>query len=59
MCTSEENGDTNEAIVFKWLVSIALGDFEVVKKQWAGAVLSVNATVLCENYHERITQFLN
>ena len=26
------------------------------KKRWAGALLSENAAVLCENHHERVTQ---
>jgi len=41
MCTSEENGIANEAIVLQRRVWSALWDFKVVKKQWAGALLSV------------------
>jgi len=35
------NGIAHEAIVFVWVVSSSLWDFKVVKKQWAGALLSV------------------
>jgi len=37
MRTVFENGVTNKAIVLQWLV----WDFKVVKKWWAGALLSV------------------
>jgi len=41
MSTREENGVANEAIVLEWVVSSTLLDFKAVKKQWAGALLSV------------------
>ena len=50
-----EKGIANEAIVFLWPVQTASWDLKLVKKQWAGALLSV--TVLSENHHERVIQF--
>ena len=41
MRTNKENGVADEAIVNEWVVSIAPGDFEVVKKRWGRALLSV------------------
>jgi len=46
MLTSEENGATNEAIILQWLAQNALWDFKVVKKWWAGALLSVTCCCL-------------
>ena len=50
----EKNGVVKEAIVLQWVVPIASCDFKPGKK--AGALLSENAAVLCENHRERVTQ---
>ena len=50
-------GSLMKPYFFQWLVWTASWDFKVVKKWWAGALLSVNAAVLCENHRERVTQF--
>ena len=41
MCTGEENGIANEAIVLQWPVWSTTQDFKVVKKQWAGTLLRI------------------
>jgi len=43
MHTNFENGVANEAIVVQWPVRTASWDFKVVKKWWAGALLSVKS----------------
>jgi len=58
MRTNFENGIANEAIVLLWLVWTASWDFKVVKKQWAGALLSVNDADLCEKKFEEEEDFL-
>ena len=52
-----QNGVTNEAIVLQWLVRTALWDFKVVKKQWAGALLSVKCCCFVRKSFEWVTQF--
>jgi len=47
VCTSEENGVANEAIVVDWLVSTASWDFQVVKKCCAGTALIRLSIVVC------------
>ena len=43
-------------IVLQRAVRIASCDFKPEKKRWAGALLSENAAVLCENHCERFAQ---
>jgi len=52
----KKNGIVKEAIVLQWAVRIALCDFKPGEKGWAGALLSENAAVLCENHCERVMQ---
>ena len=44
-----ENGVANEAIVLQWLVQTTSSDFKIVKKQWAGALLSVKCCCFVHN----------
>jgi len=41
MRTREANAVENEAIILEWVVSSTLLGFKVVKRQWAGPLLSV------------------
>ena len=56
MCTSEENGVANEAIVVQWLVQTTSWDFKVVKSDGLVHCSVKNAAVLCKNYRERVAQ---
>ena len=56
MCTNKENGVADEeAIVIEWAVSNASSDFEVVKKGWGHALLSVKCCCLCANRREGVS----
>ena len=51
----KKNGIVKEAIVLHWVVWITSCDCKPGKKRsWAGALLSENAAVLCENHCERV-----
>jgi len=53
MRTSEEIGIANEAIVFSDCFKCRV-KLQTCERQLAGALLSVNAAILCENHHQRV-----
>ena len=57
MRTSEENGVANEVSSSVTGSSNCPVRIQSCEKQWASALLSVNADVLSENHHERVAQF--
>ena len=57
-CTfREENGVANEVSSSVTGSSNCPVRIQSCEKQWASALLSVNADVLSENHHERVAQF--